>query len=149
MSRTIRLSIPVDPVPMQRPRVTTRAGFAQAYIPAKSRNAKAMITLECRRSLRDVEPFHRPIPLAMHVVFYRARPQHAPKKVILPATKPDNPNYLMLICDALQGYAYDDDSQLTTILTAKRFGQPHIEIAISEDNCLFYEERACQNVVED
>lgn len=120
----------MEPVAKGRPRVVTKGGKTFAYTPGKTVHAENMI----RYALKDKGCFDAGMPLRLEAIFYRIRPKSSSKKVKLPVTSPDLDNYIKLITDALEKFAYANDSQITTMLVRKRFGNPpRIEIKLEED----------------
>lgn len=80
------------------------------------------------------EFFERDVPVRVEITFYRQRPKSVPKKVRLPVSRPDWDNYAKLVMDALEKYVYHNDSQITTAIVQKRFGEPpRIEICLEQD----------------
>lgn len=127
----IETTIMVEPVPKGRPRVATKGGRTFIYTPQKTVHAENMI----REALVKRGFFEAGIPLRMEATFYRPKPKSTPKRVKLPVTKPDLSNYLKTLEDALEMFAYHSDSQITTLITRKRFGSPpRIELKLEEDN---------------
>jgi len=71
---------------------------------------------------------------AVHIIaeFYLVRPKHLPKRVVDHLTKPDLDKLLRAVKDALKGVIYRDDSQVTDVVTKKRYGPSpgvHIKVA--------------------
>ena len=131
MAHKLRLTVLVAPEPKLRPRVVIQDGKGRAYTPAKTKSTEAAI----RASIFGRVNCFFEGPVKITAVFYRLRPKSAPKRIVLPATRPDLANYFALFCDALQEYAFRDDSQITTAVISKRFGvPPRIEFTLEEDN---------------
>lgn len=64
--------------------------------------------------------------------FYVARPASKPKRITQPITRPDLDKYIRAVKDGLKGAAYEDDSQVCTIIAAKHYGTPErVEITIA------------------
>jgi len=135
--KSIEVTILVEPTAKGRPRLTTVNGHARAYTPQKTVKAEAMIMADIRHEVMAHGRFEAGIPLRLEATFYRERPKHLPKRITMPMTRPDCDNYAKLLLDALNGYAFPDDSQLTSVKFKKRFCQPgqvpRIELRISED----------------
>lgn len=71
-------------------------------------------------------------PLSVRISFYRLRPKSAPKRVVLPATRPDLNNCVKLIEDAGNALVWRDDAQIVTELAEKRFSNTErVEIEVS------------------
>ncbi len=135
--KTIELVIYTPPVAKGRPKFSTVNGHAQAYTPARTRNAEAEIQALIRQEVMAQGSFEAGVPLKLIATFYRQRPKSCPKRVTMPVTKPDVENYGKLLLDALNAFAFADDAQVTTCYLKKRFckpGQvPRIELMITED----------------
>ena len=53
---------------------------------------------------------------------------------ILPTKKPDCDNIAKIICDALNGVAYDDDKQIVQLLVSKVYSvEPFVLVTISDE----------------
>jgi len=128
-----------EPTAQGRPRFSTASGFARAYDPEKSRDAKDYIRLAAAEQMRGHEPIDG--ALALSVMVYRSTPKSmSGKKVALaesgeirPTTKPDLDNYVKLIKDALKSICWKDDSQIVEYVPP--FGKyysskPRIEITV-------------------
>jgi len=137
----IKTTIFVEPVGKGRPRMTALP-FLTAYTPQKTAHAENQI--------RDAVagkfyPFTRGTPLRLEATFYRARPKSTKKSVVFPVSRPDWDNYAKLLMDALEKFAYENDSQIVTAIIKKRFVSaepisgnagatlPRIELEISEE----------------
>jgi len=129
-----KATILVEPEPKGRPRgfINRKSGRVQFYTPGKTVKTEAAI----RAALVGKECFfEQGIPLYLEVTFYLSRPTSAPKRVTMPAKKPDIDNLMKNLTDALEKFVYANDSQITTALIKKRFGQPpRIELKLGVDN---------------
>jgi crossover junction endodeoxyribonuclease RusA len=79
---------------------------------------KWMHAIEQRASLAFKEPIEGAVHLECR--FYFQRPKSV-KKRLLPHVKPDLDKLLRAVDDALQGIAFKDDSQVTTIIAHKYY----------------------------
>ena len=77
-----------------------------------------MRAIEARAMLAFKEPIEGAIHLECR--FYFQRPKTV-KKRLLPHVKPDLDKLLRAVDDALQGIAFKDDSQVTTIISHKYY----------------------------
>ena len=134
----IQAVILMEPVPKGRAKVAVVKGHAKIYTPGKTVKSEAQVITEIRHSLGEVQPFLKNAPVRLIAIFYRARPQGIAKKVKLPVKRPDLDNYLKLLKDALAGFAFPDDSQVTTVMVKKRFAEPgtfpRIELLLEDDD---------------
>ena len=126
-----------------RPRVTASRGkFAHAYTPQKTKDFENAIRFEFMASNCEPMPvYKRGMSLKAAVLIGASIPKSYSKKkqalcrdgMIVPAKKPDVDNVLKAVFDALQGYAYEDDSQIVVIKTEKRFQEaPFVEVVLDE-----------------
>ena len=136
-----RFCVPGEPVGKGRPRVTMRGGHAHGYTPAKTALYERTVAWVYKHLYPDAEPQEG--PLELRVDAYMPIPESWPKskkaaalaEVILPTVKPDADNIGKSIADALNGVAYLDDKQITSLVVKKRYGAwPHVDVQIwSED----------------
>ncbi len=126
-----KLTVFMEPVAKGRPRSTiTKNGKILVYTPSKTVHAENLIR---DKALEAFKPFEPGVPLFMSTTFYFQRRKSA-KKAILPVKRPDDENCMKLVMDALESFAYPNDSQITTCVIKKRYGDPpRIEIEIGED----------------
>ena len=118
---------PVDPVPQGRPRFAATPAGPRAYTPAKTRAAHATIRTLWgylgRRTIPDGVPFD----IEMVATFARPR-SHVGKTGLTAAgraqvvPRPDVDNLAKLVLDALQGYAFKDDTYCRRLTVSKAWG---------------------------
>lgn len=135
----MKLTIPIEPKPQPRPRVTAHGKFAHAYEPASITLYKRVVAATYQSYFGAVKPTEKAI--AVDVVFYRpiqkylSKREHA-KRVNgehLPVVKPDVDNYVKAVLDALNGVAFKDDSQIIKLKAQKLYSEnPRTEIEITE-----------------
>jgi len=121
------LTILGEPVAKARPRIVKRRGGGKKRMAFTPDSTVAQMDLIRRRYIAVYGPepfFGKDEALQATFVFHVSRPPSAPKKRRLPVVRPDLTNYAQLVCDALTGFAYGDDSQLVAITLAKVYGQP-------------------------
>ena len=118
----IKTTILVEPRGKERSRlVRTPQGKVVSYTPAKTAHTENLI----RDKVTELgQYFEGSTPVKLEAIFYRQRPKYLPKKVTLPISRPDWDNYGKLVSDALEKYVYRNDSQITTAIIKKRFGEP-------------------------
>jgi Holliday junction resolvase RusA-like endonuclease len=61
-------------------------------------------------------------PVSVEVCFYLPRPASAPKRVLVPATRPDVDKLLRALLDGITGVVLKDDSLVVDVTALKRFG---------------------------
>lgn len=128
----IKLTIPGEPVAKGRPRVT-RYG---TYTPEKTKNYETLVKelyfVEHGQTLIEGE-------LSIDIKAYFRIPKSASKKRkrlmasgdMRPVKRPDWDNVGKIVTDALNGVAYDDDSQIVSATVEKYYSEePRTEIKI-------------------
>ena len=121
----IAFSVPGDPVPQPRPRVSTRGGFARAYVPKQHavhayRQAVAAAAREAGAGVHG-----EPVELVLDFVFSRPK-SHLRKNGLAPDAprwpRKDIDNCQKAVMDALNGIAWEDDSQVVRVVASKSYG---------------------------
>ena len=77
-------------------------------------------------------------PLKVEITAYFPIPKRATKRdreliellQYYPTKKPDADNIAKVVCDALNGLAYTDDTQVVDLTVHKRFGEPKVIVKI-------------------
>ncbi len=129
----------MKPVAKGRAKVGKIAGHATMYTPKKTVNAEAQVIAAIRQEIGPVGlMFDAGVPLYLGAIFYMERPKSAKKSVTMPTTRPDADNLGKMLMDALNGFLFRDDAQLTSVLFRKRYclpGQvPRIEFKLREES---------------
>ena len=125
-----------------RPRVSRRGNYVHTYTPEKTRVFEDAIRFEFMAGNCEAMPvYDREKTLQAKVLIGVSIPQSYSKKrqalcrdrMIAPAKKPDLDNILKSVFDALCGYAFEDDSQITKIIAEKVYSErPFVEVEIDE-----------------
>lgn len=118
--------IPGEPTGKGRPRFT-RSGHA--YTPEKTASYEQAVRQAYRSEFPDAEPIPEGVPVAVKIVAGYGIPKSTSKVKaermlageIRPTKKPDADNVAKAICDALNGIAYHDDSQITMLCVSKHY----------------------------
>lgn len=130
----LRLTIPGQPVPQPRPRVSTFGGVGRGYTPAghKIHAYRQAIVILAKASGRRIDG-----PAALHVVAVFERPKSHWRKSGLKAGAPlwpvgDGDNLLKGVADALtDAGVLHDDGQVVIWNIVKRYGlQARTEIVV-------------------
>lgn len=121
---TVTFSVPGDPVPQPRPRVSTRGGFARAYVPAKHpvhAYREAIATAASAAGLTDTG---LPMSVVIDAVFVRPK-SHLTKSGVKPSApalpRPDVDNLGKAVLDALQD-VMGDDTLVARLVVEKSWG---------------------------
>ena len=120
----ITFTVPGNPVPQPRPRVSTRGGFARAYVPSKHPIHAYREEVQLRAKMAGVVANDTPISVDIVATF--ARPSSHMSKKGLKATaprlpRPDVDNIAKGVLDAL-GELWGDDTCVGSLSVRKCFG---------------------------
>lgn len=134
--KRVTFSIPGEPVGKGRPRFNRATG--RTYTPERTASYENLVKLEYEK-LCGNQGFGES-PVGILVTAYYAIPKSASKAkrkamerdVIRPTKKPDCDNILKTVCDALNGLAYKDDSQVVLALIDKHYAEvPHVDVTLN------------------
>lgn len=126
-------------VPKQRPRISGR----QAYTPKRTKDYEGRVRDAFRSSYHGFYPaFGKDAPVWVYIQVVQAIPKSWSKKKRLQAEASqifplgrngDIDNIAKSILDALNGFAYEDDCQVTRLTISKEYGaQPYAEVWLEE-----------------
>ena len=120
----ITFSVPGDPVPQPRPRVSTAGGFARAYVPKDHpiHAYRQAVALAARAA--GVRQATGPASIIIDAVFARPK-SHLNKRGVKPTApalpRPDVDNVAKAVLDALQD-VMGDDTNVGRLLVEKTWG---------------------------
>jgi len=122
---SITFSVPGGPVPQPRPRVSTRGGFARAYVPAQHPVHAYRQSLAAAARAAGLGETGDPLYVVIDAVF--VRPKSHMTKAGVKATaprlpRPDVDNIAKAILDALQD-VIGDDTNVARLVVEKSYGQ--------------------------
>jgi Holliday junction resolvase RusA-like endonuclease len=129
-------TIPGEPEGKARPRVVRNQGKVHAFTPSKTRAYEERV--RAAYIAAGGEHFGKqPIQIMITAWFgisestSKAKRREMLKGKILPTKKPDTDNIAKLICDSLNGVAYDDDSQIVYMTVWKGYSEePCVVVSI-------------------
>lgn len=134
----INFTVYGEPQGKGRPRFSRHGKFVTTHTPDGTVLYENLIVTECRQQSGGMK-FDDGLQLRIRVESFFTIPASVSKKKraemingeIRPVKKPDADNILKVVCDALNGIAYRDDSQIAEALVVKRYDvQPRIEVTI-------------------
>ncbi len=135
---SVTIIVPGKPMGKERPRFDGH----HTYTPTRTRNYEERVQWEYRKAARAEHFIPRGVPVAVVIVIH-SRPNASDTKKtkdlklshhLKPTKKPDCDNAAKAILDALNGVAYDDDSQVTALSVIKRYAMvDDVTVSISED----------------
>ena len=127
-------------VPKQRPRISGR----RAYTPKRTKDYEERVLESFRSSYSGFYPaFGKDVPVRICISVIQEIPKSWSKKKraqaengeIVPLSRNgDVDNIAKSILDALNGFAYEDDCQVTMLMITKQYGvKPCAEVQLGED----------------
>lgn len=120
----VTFTVPGNPVPQPRPRVSTRGGFGRAYVPKSHpvHEYRSRIALAARAA--GLAWGNQPVAIAIEATFGRPRSHYCKAGVKLTAPvlpRPDCDNLAKSVLDALQD-AIGDDTRVARLTVEKAWG---------------------------
>jgi Holliday junction resolvase RusA-like endonuclease len=120
----ITFSVPGDPVPQPRPRISTRGGFARAYVPEKHPVHAYRQSLAAAARAAGLSDTGEPLSVVIDAVFVRPK-SHMRKSGVKPDApklpRPDVDNIAKACMDALQD-VIGDDTCVARLVIEKSYG---------------------------
>lgn len=121
----LTFTVPGDPVPQPRPRVSTRGGFARAYVPAKHPVHAYRDAVAAAARAAGAGVHGEPVSVVIDFVWERPK-SHLRKSGVKPNApvlpRPDLDNTTKAVLDSLNGVAWEDDSQVQRLVVEKSYG---------------------------
>ena len=136
--------VPGEPVAKGRPKFVRNGEFTRAITPEKTVNFENLVKLMFQQQCPKATPFPKDTPLRVRITSFFTIPKSVSKKKyremierrIRPTKKPDCDNLANAICDALNGIAYSDDSQVVELVLDKFYGEsPETWVTIQKIGC--------------
>lgn len=121
----ITFSVPGNPVPQPRARVSTRGGFARAYVPSKHPVHDYRTQLAVAARLAGLRPTGEPLSVVIDAVFERPKSHRNKSGVKGTAPKlprPDVDNVAKAVLDSLQD-VMGDDTMVARLVVEKSYGE--------------------------
>ena len=120
----ITFTVPGNPVPQPRVRVSTRGGFARAYVPKSHPVHDYRTQLAVAARLAGLTPTGEPLDVVIDAVFERPKSHMLKSGVKATAPKlprPDVDNVAKAVLDSLQD-VMGDDSLVARLVVEKSWG---------------------------
>ena len=132
-----------DAVGKARPRYARRGDYVHTYTPRNTQVFEEAIKHHCKTACKkDFPMYPKDTPVKVDVRIAVAIPKSWSKKKrekaindeIFPTKKPDLDNVLKSIYDAMNGFAYEDDSQICMTFAERYYtgGEPFIDVKVEE-----------------
>lgn len=120
----ITFSVPGDPVPQPRPRVSTAGGFARAYVPKQHPVHAYRQAVAAAARAAGLAETGEPLNVVIDAVFGRPK-SHMNKSGVKPTAptlpRPDVDNIGKAVLDALQD-VIGDDTNVSRLVVEKSYG---------------------------
>lgn len=122
-----------------RPRSTMIDGHTRMYTPKKTKDFEKLVAKEFLAAGGEILP--KPIPVRVTVVIFHGVPKSYSKKKwadcldqhTRPTKKPDIDNICKCIMDGLNGIAYEDDTQVVSLIAYKYWAEKDcLEIHVTD-----------------
>lgn len=121
----ITFSVPGEPVPQPRPRVSTRSGFARAYVPKTHPVHAYRQAVAVMARAAGLTATSEPLNVVIDAVFVRPK-SHLHKSGVKPDAprlpRPDVDNVAKAVLDALQD-VIGDDTCVARLVVEKSYGE--------------------------
>jgi Holliday junction resolvase RusA-like endonuclease len=121
----VTFTIAGEPVPQPRPRVSTRGGFARAYVPKEHPVHAYRQSLAAAARAAGLGETGEPLNVVIDAVFVRPK-SHLTKTGVKPTAprlpRPDVDNLAKAVLDALQD-VIGDDTNVARLVVEKSYGQ--------------------------
>lgn len=131
----VTFTIPGKPQGKGRPRAS-RDGHM--YTPKTTREYEKLISI-CYKMQSGLDFGDAPISMSIRMYFPIPKSTPKAKRVLMvsddirPTVKPDIDNVMKSICDALNGIAYKDDTQIVSAFLYKYYAEdPRVDVDIEE-----------------
>ena len=140
----LRFVVEGDPVGKQRPRFSGAGSGVRTYTPQKTKDYERLVQdnyyIQCGSKFMGYFEPQEAVYMLIDAVFRipkgftKADREKAVRGEILPVVKPDGDNVAKVCMDALEGYAYHNDSQVVEHYCRKMYGeQPKVVIRMSNE----------------
>lgn len=135
----VTLFMDIEPQAWQRPKTRVVGGFVKHYSPKKTKDYEQAIAQYYATSKGVF--FEKDVPLRVSLYFGMPVPKSTSKKktmemvtgYISHTKRPDVDNLAKAVIDALNGVAWDDDSQIVQLSVHKDYtSKPSVYLSISE-----------------
>lgn len=140
MSFQVMFSVEGTPIGKGRPKFARRGNFVSTYTPTKTRDYESLIAQAARIAMSTAEPLKTPV--AAYIYITVPIPQSYSKKRSAacldgserPCKKPDIDNIIKAFLDSMNGIVYDDDTQVVSLHSTKRYGSVGmVEVLVKEE----------------
>lgn len=138
--KKLTLTIPIMPTPKARPRAQIFSGRVHIFTPKTTADYERKIASYYQQSSKAFK-FDKDQAICVSIVFGMPIPKSTPKSrkqamaqgIIRHTKRPDIDNLAKAVLDALNGVAWDDDSQIVKLTASKEYSvEPYVYLYIHE-----------------
>ena len=133
---TVRFTVPGSPQGKARPRFTK----GRTYTPKNTVIYEKLVRIRYQAAAMGITPAEGPVSVTILARYPIPKSATKAKRAgmisgaLLPTKKPDLDNVAKIVCDALNGVAYRDDSQIVDLKVHKYFSEtPEVAVVIMAD----------------
>ena len=126
-----------EPIPQGSLKAFTPKGWTRPILTSDNKRTKPWrqeVKQMAMEAMAQIVPrigrYEKPLPIGIECRFYFQRPKSTKKAIVDKVTKPDIDKLARAILDALTGIVFEDDSQVTTLVCWKGFGDPRVVIQV-------------------
>lgn len=136
-----KIIVPGPPVAKGRARSVVRCGHIAHYTPRKTVQYENLVRFSAQQVIGQSSILVGPIALKVSAYmtipksWAKSKKEESNAGKVLPTSRPDLDNIVKSVKDGLNGIAWLDDAQVTTIVASKRYDlNPRLEIQILTEN---------------
>jgi Holliday junction resolvase RusA-like endonuclease len=133
----IAFTVPGRVVGKGRPRFVRQGSFVRTYTPAPTLNCEAMVRTFAHEAMTGQQLLIGPVSLTVTIYLIPPQSWSRRKRLIarFPTGKPDLDNCQKLLCDAMNGIVFTDDSQIADAHVRRLFdlnSPERVEVVVEE-----------------
>ena len=140
MTFQVLFAVEGTPIGKGRPKFARRGNFVSAYTPTKTRDYEALIAQAAKDAMSTAEPLKTPVAAYIYITvpvpasYSKKRTEACLKGIERPTKKPDIDNIIKAYLDSMNGIVYDDDTQVVSLHSTKRYGTVGmVEVMVKEE----------------
>jgi Holliday junction resolvase RusA-like endonuclease len=137
----VTFTVPGVPIGKGRPRVSTFAGRARMYTPAKTASYEGLIAHEARLAMDGQTLMLGAVQVVLDIAvpvpasWSKKKQAAALAGTVRPTGKPDIDNTAKAIFDGINQVVWRDDSQVVSVTATKRYSEvPGVAVHVTELN---------------
>ena len=140
MTFQVTFTVEGTPIGKGRPKFARRGNFVSTYTPTKTRDYEVIIAEQARLAMGSSEPLKTPVAAYIYITVPIPQSYSKKRKAACldgferPCKKPDIDNIIKAFLDSMNGIVYDDDTQVVSLHSIKRYGSVGVvEVLVKEE----------------